>query len=446
MKPLLIKFYLLYLFVRVRSEYKSYKDYKIFNIQNGDGLEEFVNTMRKYNTPLGNTVHYRSHRSNESSVKHEYLVHHDVDEGRVFFTGDKNTLQMLIAPELVPIFEEIAASAGLKTTLVVDDFSIQIEEEKLARLRHVNFSWNAYYDVDDIHGWLTDTSQKYPEWTKLVVGGKSYEGRKLLGLQIKTPSQKLKPVIFIESGIHAREWIAPATTTYFINQLLTSSDPSIVAMREQFDWHIFPTVNPDGYHYTFTTDRMWRKTRSKSSNGCYGADPNRNWDYHWMQSGTSNNPCDPQVYGGSRAFSEVETKTLSEYIAGLKNLTAYIDFHSYGPFMLIPFSDSKEHIDNYDDLVKIGKTSLDYGDKVKVGPRYREPATAAEFLYACSGASMDWVRFALGTRLTFVYELRGEQFKWPEKKIALQGDEVTQMILGLLTEARNMGYFKDFPN
>ena len=31
-------------------------------------------------------------------------------------------------------------------------------------------------------------------------------------------------------------------------------------------------------------DRLWRKTRSKTSNpNCLGADPNRNWDYQWCE-------------------------------------------------------------------------------------------------------------------------------------------------------------------
>ena len=30
-----------------------------------------------------------------------------------------------------------------------------------------------------------------------------------------------RPSIFIDGGIHAREWIAPATVLYFINQVIT---------------------------------------------------------------------------------------------------------------------------------------------------------------------------------------------------------------------------------
>ncbi|KAI5641742.1 zinc carboxypeptidase domain-containing protein [Phthorimaea operculella] len=286
-------------------------------------------------------------------------------------------------------------------------------------------------------------SRMYPKWAKVVSAGKSYESRDLLGLRIKTrtPGVTQKPIIFIESGIHAREWITPATTTYFINQLLTSTDPAIQAMREQFEWHIFPTVNPDGYQYSCDYNRLWRKTRSKSSNGCYGTDPNRNWDYNWMTAGTSNDPCDDQ-YGGTKPFSEAETTNLKNYLSHFNpaHLKAYIAFHSDAQRLLLPYSDTAKHLDNYDDMVKIGKVSKIYGYKVNKAI-YLGPGTAKEILYPVSGGSMDWVKYKLSTPLVLTYELRGTHFEWPSSRIYEQGDEVTQMLLGLLTEARKLGYF-----
>jgi Zinc carboxypeptidase len=29
------------------------------------------------------------------------------------------------------------------------------------------------------------------------------------------------------------------------------------------DWYVAPLLNPDGYEYSFTTDRLWRKNRWK---------------------------------------------------------------------------------------------------------------------------------------------------------------------------------------
>ncbi|KAF9412702.1 hypothetical protein HW555_008846 [Spodoptera exigua] len=255
-------------------------------------------------------------------------------------------------------------------------------------------------------------SDQHPQWAQLVVGGQSYEGRKILGLRINTPTDVNKPVMFIESGIHAREWITPATTTYFINELLTSSDPEIMEMRDLFDWHIFPTVNPDGYHYSYTR----------------------------VNYGSSSNPCNYQTYAGSQPFSEIETRSLSEYISGLENMLGYISFHADAQMLLLPYSDSSEHIDNYDDLKQIGDASLRRGYAVNKA-KYDGPGTASEILYKASGGSIDWVRYTQGTRLVYVYELRGRFFQWPASRIHEQGDEVTQMMAGLVSEARNLGYF-----
>lgn len=56
----------------------------------------------------------------------------------------------------------------------------------------------------------------------------------------------------IEGGIHAREWISPATVTWIIKEFLKSTDPNIRDLAENIVWHIFPVVNPDGYSYTFS--------------------------------------------------------------------------------------------------------------------------------------------------------------------------------------------------
>ena len=60
------------------------------------------------------------------------------------------------------------------------------------------------------------------------------------------------------------------------------------------DWYIAPLLNPDGYEYSHTSDRMWRKNRSPPPAGsrCYGVDLNRNWDVIGFGAGaTSSNPC-----------------------------------------------------------------------------------------------------------------------------------------------------------
>lgn len=61
---------------------------------------------------------------------------------------------------------------------------------------------------------------------------------------------KDNPTIFIESAIHAREWIAPATASYFLNELLTSKDAEMKLLAKNYNWVFALVVNPDGYDYT----------------------------------------------------------------------------------------------------------------------------------------------------------------------------------------------------
>ena len=87
------------------------------------------------------------------------------------------------------------------------------------------------------------------------------------------------PNVWLEAGIHAREWIAPAVATYLVNELVNNNGAHPDYL-DKINWYFLPCANPDGYSYSWETDRMWRKTRSPQG-GCFGVDPNRNWDYHW---------------------------------------------------------------------------------------------------------------------------------------------------------------------
>lgn len=60
--------------------------------------------------------------------------------------------------------------------------------------------------------------------------------------------------IWIDGGIHAREWISPASVTYIINDLVENWDEQPQHIRN-INWYILPVHNPDGYEYTHRTGK-----------------------------------------------------------------------------------------------------------------------------------------------------------------------------------------------
>ena len=77
-----------------------------------------------------------------------------------------------------------------------------------------------------------------------------------------------------------------------------------------------PVANPDGYQYTFDTERLWRKNlRDNDGNGQItvgdGVDPNRNFPNHWGydNEGSSSIPSS-ETYRGTAPVSEPETAAM----------------------------------------------------------------------------------------------------------------------------------------
>jgi carboxypeptidase A4 len=78
------------------------------------------------------------------------------------------------------------------------------------------------------------------------------------------------------------------TVEYATYQLLTSTKTDDKAFKDKYDFYIIPIVNPDGFAYTQSTDRMWRKNRQTvTTSSCLGTDINRNWPNHWGKCTTS---------------------------------------------------------------------------------------------------------------------------------------------------------------
>ena len=306
--------------------------------------------------------------------------------------------------------------------------------------------WHHYYHWDTLMDYLQVQQDKY-DFVSLLDIGTSFEGRPIRGLKIAKNPDKKKTSVFIEGGIHAREWISPATVTYLINQLLTSTDPAVQQLTEDFNWLFFPVVNPDGYVYTFDYDRLWRKNR-KPYGLFVGVDLNRNFDSNWNGAGSSGDPLQFD-FSGSGPNSEPEVKAISDFLtANRENLRidTFISLHSYSQLIMFPYGHTEERVANYEDLKAIGTRAKD-AIKACHGKDY-QTGSIIETIYPSSGGSSDWVRHALDIKISYTFELRGpsdstDMFILPADQITPVGEETLAAFLAMFDEAKKRGYFTD---
>lgn len=113
------------------------------------------------------------------------------------------------------------------------------------------FSFEAYQTLEEVYDWMDEIVAQHSDVAEIIIGGSSFEGREIRGVKISHKAGNSG--VFIEAGIHSREWIALATATYLINDLLTSTHPDVQYIAENYDWYIFPSCNPDGYVHTHTS-------------------------------------------------------------------------------------------------------------------------------------------------------------------------------------------------
>lgn len=270
------------------------------------------------------------------------------------------------------------------------------------------FTIDQYHNSQEINDWIDSLATTYPSIASTFSIGKSHEGRDMRVIKIGAAG-KNKKGFWIDATIHAREWITSGSINYIINELTTkySTNPTYKSLVDQIDFYILPIVNPDGYEYTISDNRNWRKTRSGPYGilGCYGVDANRNWDNHWGGDGAGSNACS-DTYDGPKVFSEIEVQNVANWMtANQKLLNGYVTLHSNGDYWMYPYSYApKTYPPNVAQLKTISNDACAAIKKVN-GTVYTI-GSPSDVLYDASGNSMDWVVDSAHVPISFALELR----------------------------------------
>lgn len=301
-----------------------------------------------------------------------------------------------------------------------------------------NFS--IYHSLSEINDLLNNWAQTNPNIVKLRSIGTTFEGRPILAVEILPRVVFNKSTVTVlECGVHAREWISPASCIWIADQVIKHRssrpiDPKffqfISPEVESSTLAIIPVLNPDGYDFSWRSPddyhRYWRKNRSRNNLlyahtynwDCNGTDLNRNFGVGWNPTppwdDSVPSPCEP-TYSGPTPFSEKETQALRSYVADLKQrfnkVTAYFSVHAISQFWMYPYAYTTNNVSNDSDLKVASEKAVNaieslYGTKYKFGP-------VSKTYKVVGGVTVDYMYQEEGIKYTFGVELRPERHSDP---------------------------------
>ncbi|KAM0421326.1 hypothetical protein ACHAPT_010856 [Fusarium lateritium] len=359
--------------------------------------------------------------------------------------SNHKTLEVAIAPESLAAFEAL----DLNITLISEDLGAEFAAEgefeayeptvklqsSVAALPDASY-FNSYHNLEQHFQFLTDLRASFASNSELFTAGTSVENRAIRGIHLWGSSGKgNKPAIVWHGTVHAREWITAPTVEYLTYKIIDGyqkNDATIRKTLDNYDIYVLPIVNPDGFVYTTTNDRLWRKNRQRrSGQSCVGTDVNRNWPYQWnVPGGSSTNPCD-ETYRGLSAGDTPENRVLVNHTRTLADSTGikfFVDWHSYSQLILLPYGYSCSATANNLNKQMTLAGGVSRAIQGVNGLRF-EYGPTCETIYQTAGGSNDWAFDVAKAELAWAVELRPASassggFTVPPSNIVPSGEEI----------------------
>jgi len=336
----------------------------------------------------------------------------------------EESVDVLVPPALLSLVKNGAKSNGMKLRVSNNHIHEDVEEE-FQRLQGraragMAYNKNDFNNHNDIIAEMRNLATNHCPQTfecNMYSIGQTHLGEELWVLELIQPME-LKRKIWMDSTIHAREWLATATNMNILDHMMKNygSDSDVSMMMNKYDWYFMPIVNPDGYKYSWTNDRYQRKNRRPGS--CDGVDLNRNYDYLWGTIGVSTNPC-AQTYCGPSSGSEPETQAVQNHLRLLDSgimtdLIGLVSFHTYGYMFMHPWGHRESgrcartvhHQAQYNVAEATSRAIMG----TFAGGRSWRYGTSCEVIYATSGSTADWAYANTNAKYSYTPELRGTNF------------------------------------
>ncbi|XP_033123546.1 carboxypeptidase A5-like [Anneissia japonica] len=175
-------------------------------------------------------------------------------------------VDIMVSPEMKSDLVALLGNYGLSAEIAVEDIQVLIDDQIRPSLRSrvvkrdapssEGFDYNVYHSLDEITDWIDEIVVAHANIATKVEVGSSHEGRVISALKIGrgSPTGDSKPAVWLQGGIHAREWISPATLLFITNELVSKygSQNEITTLLDGLNIYIIPVFNVDGYEFTWT--------------------------------------------------------------------------------------------------------------------------------------------------------------------------------------------------
>jgi len=290
--------------------------------------------------------------------------------------------------------------------------------------------WRSYDEPGGIRDQMYAIAANNPQVAKLVKLGTTIQGREILAIKLTQGARGQRdgsrPAVLYSATQHAREWIATEVDrrlmTWYVDQW-RANDKAVKDLLKDTELWFIPVANPDGYQYTFSTERLWRKNlRDNDGNGQIsvgdGVDPNRNFPNHWgYDNEGSSSITSSDTYRGTAPNSEAETKAMKSLLDRIK-FKFQVNYHSNGQWLL------------YAEGWQIGTPTADdpiyyamSGNLDKPAIKDFHPGLSSDVLYVTNGETTDYAHASAGT-LAWTPELSegcdGCSFVFPDDPALVQ--------------------------
>ncbi|KAH8110918.1 hypothetical protein DFH11DRAFT_727843 [Phellopilus nigrolimitatus] len=326
---------------------------------------------------------------------------------------------------------------------------------------------DAYHPLYEIDEFMEHLAALYPDRVTLFELGHSAQGREMFAMRITSgalPNAEDGPKkgFVITGAQHAREWVASAAALYMAHALVSNASEhnSMARLLDDFDFHIVPSPNPDGYVFTWENDRLWYKNRMPvgPDEPCQGLDMNRNWGFHWSPSDAPEQLVDPDAlkkkkkkgkkpktptapapapadpcshwYPGHRPFEAPEVNNIANYVTQTPALAAFLDLRNYGQMLSWPYSFACNTLPpDAEDLFEAALGAA-HAVRKKHGTIYTTGSLCST-LYPAPGNILDWMYGTAGIKFAYAAHLRDTGtygYALPREWIRPVGEETATMV------------------